>query len=195
MKRLIFLMTLISIVVLTTIFATFTPVQAQNDPSREILVYLVSGVERAPVGKPTRITSAKIQAALARFGISSNDVTPAFPNFNEADTLIITHDGKVISMPNMAKIFKVSVPANVVRDSVINALLKIPEVLFAEPNGTAEKLVIPNDPYFSHQWALQPGGGTGKIQAPEAWDIYTGNVNNIIGIIDSGIDEMTHIPI
>lgn len=167
------------------------PAFAQSDPSREILVYFVSGVQRSPAGEPARITSTTIQTTLARFSIDQTQVASAFPNFNEADTLKLLPDGRLIGQANMAKIFKLKVPSGVVRDSVISALKKLSEVLFAEPNGTAAPQVVPNDQYFSYQWSLQAGGGTGKIQAPEAWDIYTGNSNNIIGIVDGGIDP-TH---
>jgi hypothetical protein len=167
---------------------TVVPALAQSDPSREILVYFVSGVERGPLGQPARVTSSRIQDILGRFTISQNGVASAFPNFNLADTLKQLPDGRVMRHPNMAKIFKLGVPANVARDSVINALARIPEVLFAEPNGTAAPEVVPNDQYFSYQWSLQAGGGTGRIQAPEAWDIYTGSSNSIIGIVDWGVD-------
>ncbi len=52
---------------------------------------------------------------------------------------------------------------------------------------------IPNDPFFELQWALDNTGQTGgtpdaDIDAPEAWDIETGNEDVLIAIIDSGID-------
>lgn len=164
---------------------------AQSDPSREILVYFASGIHRAPAGQAATVRSAAIERLLARFKIDQNQLVSAFPNFNEADTLKQLVDGRRISLPNIARIFKVRVPSNAAREEIIDSLKKLPEVLFAEPNGTTEPHVIPNDQYFSYQWALQGGGGTGKIQAPEAWDITTGNSNNVIGIVDGGIDP-TH---
>jgi subtilisin family serine protease/tetratricopeptide (TPR) repeat protein len=72
----------------------------------------------------------------------------------------------------------------------------MPNVLFAESNGTTKPLVIPNDEHFGRQWNLrntgQYGGTPGAdIKAPEAWDIYTGNSSNIIAVVDGGIDN-TH---
>ncbi len=118
-------------------------------------------------------------------------MTSAFPEFNERDTIKITPDGRVIGMPNMARIFRIRVATPEARKQIIEALKKLPNVLFAEPNGRAEVDVVPNDQYFPYQWSLQPGGGTGKIQAPEAWDIYRGSSNTIIAIIDKGVDS-TH---
>jgi len=62
--------------------------------------------------------------------------------------------------------------------------------------GLLRNVVIPNDPFFSQQWALQNTGQTGgtpdaDIDAPEAWDIDTGSAEVVIAIIDSGID-LTH---
>jgi len=167
------------------------PTFAQNDPSREILVYFTSGAERAPAGQPARITSTVIQSTLARLNIGQDRVSSAFPDFNEADTLRTTADGRVISMPNMARIFTIRVPEGLAREAVINSLKRLPMVLFAEPNGTATPAVQPNDQYFQYQWGLRNGTTGRDIHATEAWDIYTGNPNNIIAIVDWGVDA-TH---
>jgi subtilisin family serine protease len=52
---------------------------------------------------------------------------------------------------------------------------------------------IPNDPRFNDQWGLNNTGQTGgtgdaDIDAPEAWDISTGNPGVIVGVLDSGVD-------
>jgi len=60
--------------------------------------------------------------------------------------------------------------------------------------GTLNKnITIPNDEYFNLQYSLHNTGQTGgipdcDIDAPEAWDIETGNSDVIIAFIDSGID-------
>ncbi len=64
------------------------------------------------------------------------------------------------------------------------------------PTGMLQNAVIPNDQFFSQQWALENTGQTGgtpdsDIDAAEAWDIETGNPDVIIAIVDSGID-LTH---
>ena len=58
---------------------------------------------------------------------------------------------------------------------------------YTEPNYIYHICNIPNDPYFIHQWALNQSNDH-DIDAPEAWDIETGNSNVIIAIIDSGVD-------
>jgi len=71
----------------------------------------------------------------------------------------------------------------------VEALNKLPEVLYAEPNGTVSPLAIPSDTRFDEQWGLRNTTNLGAdIHAEQAWDIFTGNPNNIIAIIDGGID-------
>jgi subtilisin family serine protease len=67
------------------------------------------------------------------------------------------------------------------------------DVEYAEPNYYVYAQVIPNDPSFSQLWGLkntgQGGGYVGAdIKATQAWDLYTGNPNFLIGVIDTGID-------
>lgn len=170
----------------------FIPAKAQDDPTKEILVYFVSGVERDPSTQKTRIMSSDVQNILTRFNIDLNKITSAFPTFNESDTLVTTEDKRVIKGPNMAKIFRIRIPDGTSREQIIDVLSKLPEILFAEPNGTTTPTIDPNDQYFQNQWGLknvQSGiRQQADIKAPEAWDIYKGNSNNIIAIIDGGID-------
>lgn len=67
------------------------------------------------------------------------------------------------------------------------------DVEYAEPNYYLYAQVIPNDPSFSQLWGLrntgQGGGYAGAdISATLAWDIFTGDPNFPIGVIDTGID-------
>jgi len=60
-------------------------------------------------------------------------------------------------------------------------------------NGELSFSTIPNDEHFDEQWALDNTGQTGgtpdcDIDAPEAWEIETGNGDVVVAIIDSGID-------
>ncbi len=64
---------------------------------------------------------------------------------------------------------------------------------YAQPNYQLSVQQIPNDTYFSEQWALHNTGQLGgtpnaDIDAPEAWDIQTGDGSVIIAVIDTGVD-------
>lgn len=73
-------------------------------------------------------------------------------------------------------------------------LSRQPSVVYAEPNYIVHAIeTTPNDPSFDQLWGLHNTGQTGgttdaDIDAPEAWDVQTGNGQVIIGVIDTGID-------
>ncbi|MCG0277646.1 MAG: S8 family peptidase, partial [Thermanaeromonas sp.] len=58
-----------------------------------------------------------------------------------------------------------------------------PHVEFAEPDYVAQAVFVPNDPYFEKQWAMI------RIQAPQAWDLSTGDRRVAVAILDTGIDQ------
>jgi subtilisin family serine protease len=68
-----------------------------------------------------------------------------------------------------------------------------PSVAFAEIDRTVRVEVIPNDPHFSRLWGLYNIGQTGgradaDIDADQAWDLSTGSMRTVVGVIDTGID-------
>ena len=72
----------------------------------------------------------------------------------------------------------------------------LPGVSTAEPDYLVQVNIIPSDPSFSQQWALNNTGqsfGTidADIDAPEAWALHTGSRTVKVGVIDTGID-LTH---
>ena len=78
-------------------------------------------------------------------------------------------------------------------DDVRTRLLKNPNVELVEYNYTLSAHLLPNDPDFTQLWGLhnigQTGGLTGAdIDAPEAWDVTTGNSNVVVAVIDTGVD-------
>jgi thermitase len=64
----------------------------------------------------------------------------------------------------------------------IESLAEHRSVAYVEREGFYELTFIPNDPYYSYQWALP------KVQAPQAWDLTRGSTSVLIAILDSGID-------
>lgn len=68
-----------------------------------------------------------------------------------------------------------------------------PRVQYAQPDYTLQIDNTPNDPSYPQQWALnnvgQSGGATdADINAPEAWDLYTGTKKVIVAVIDTGVN-------
>ena len=63
------------------------------------------------------------------------------------------------------------------------------DVLDVEPNYVVHVDAVPNDPYFSALWGLQNTSVPGAdIHAVRAWDISTGSTNNVVGVVDTGVD-------
>ena len=67
-----------------------------------------------------------------------------------------------------------------------------PSVEYIEPNWEIKLDAIPNDAMFPQLWGMRntgqfPGGTPGAdIHATNAWDVFTGNPNTLIGVIDTG---------
>ncbi|HEY8660612.1 MAG TPA: S8 family serine peptidase, partial [Hanamia sp.] len=125
---------------------------------------------------------------LNNYGLSSDSVRSSFPDFNEADT-VIAEIGEGSRQMDYAKVFAISLPDTSFKSSLINSLLNLSEVLYAESDGNDTTDLIPVDGRFGDQWnlhnAIVPNA---DIHAEAAWDIFTGNPNSIIAIIDAGVD-------
>jgi serine protease len=68
-----------------------------------------------------------------------------------------------------------------------------PALEYAEPNYIQYLDLTPNDSSFDQLWGLHNTGQTGgtagaDISAVAAWDITTGSMDVIVGVIDTGID-------
>ena len=165
---------------------------------REIIVMFKPGVISLPEGSTKTpldsviITAPAVDSVLTHF--NPELILKGFPEHDPVDTIAISPDGQVIKKLDLSLIYKIRLPEGVSRDSLIGILETLPEVIYAEPNGTAEfySPVFPNDQYFGNQWGLYNTGQSGgvyraDINAPEAWEITTGNSAVKIGIIDWGI--------
>lgn len=69
----------------------------------------------------------------------------------------------------------------------INELLARGDVAYATYNYKIYALGDPNDTYYGNQWGLK-NAQDHDIDAPEAWNIYTGGSNITIAVIDTGVD-------
>ncbi|MCP4279778.1 MAG: S8 family serine peptidase, partial [Alteromonas sp.] len=90
------------------------------------------------------------------------------------------------------RIAKLELRGKSVKDA-IEILKKNPAVKIAEPNFLYRKALVPNDPSYGDLWGLNNTGQAGgtadvDIDAPEAWDITTGDSDVVIGVIDTGVD-------
>ena len=178
------------------VLASSISLYAQRNPAKEILVFFKSDVEQVEESingrmiKRTNIRSSRFATDLSQIGISEEILTQAIPSFKEADTLRIMANGKPIRQLNMSKLYRFEVLDGSSMQDVLDKLNQLPEVLYAEPNGTIVPYVEPSDTEYDNQWGLNNLVNPGvDIHAEAAWDIYTGNPNNIIAIIDGGVDK------
>ncbi|MDX9911014.1 MAG: S8 family serine peptidase [Phycisphaerales bacterium] len=80
--------------------------------------------------------------------------------------------------------------------AVKNVVARMADVKFVDPDIVAHTAATPNDPSFgleyyldnTGQFIFQPGVIDADIDAPEAWDITTGNRDVIIAVIDTGVE-------
>jgi len=191
---------LFNVLVLSLFFMLSTSLSIigqERELDSELLVYFLPDSLEMP-GNTTELTdmakliinSKSLSNTMGKIGISK--IKKAFPSFRVVDTIKILQDGTKIKLPNMSRIFKLKLKNKNNIENTIKLLEKEKSVLFAERNGYAMPgSTIPNDTYFNYQWGLKNGTTGRDIHATQAWDIYKGNSNNIIAIIDGGIDK-TH---
>lgn len=89
----------------------------------------------------------------------------------------------------------VKLPQGLSIENAVVQYMSDPNVEYAEPNYLRKiSSVIPNDTYFSNQWALLNKGqyafGTAgaDMMATDAWDLTVGSPNVIVAVIDTGLD-------
>jgi thermitase len=70
------------------------------------------------------------------------------------------------------------------RDALLAELKRDPDVAWAEADGRAFAVAIPNDPAYPSLYGLA------KLQAPAAWDVATG-AGVTVAVVDTGVDA-TH---
>jgi len=87
----------------------------------------------------------------------------------------------------------IKVPEAIGTEQAIYSLNLNPNIEYAEKNLIFHICVDPVDTHFSRLWGLKNTGQTdgtydADIDAPEAWDIFTGSSDIVVAVIDSGID-------
>jgi subtilisin family serine protease len=78
-------------------------------------------------------------------------------------------------------------------DEAVAAYANDPRVEYIVPNYLRSLAQTPDDPSFGQLWGLNNTGQTGgtpdaDIDAPEAWDLNTGESDVVVGVIDTGVD-------
>jgi len=157
---------------------------------------LPSGAEPpVPTGRPVSFAADHIIVKF-KAGTQANEAFLKKYQLSSAHKLI---EGTVFpegQQQGLDRLHIITLPSAANIEAVVNALSHDPNVEYAEPDFDMTLTGMPNDTSFPLQWDFHntgQGGGTpdADIDAPEAWDISTGNRNVIVAVIDTGI-EYTH---
>jgi thermitase len=142
--------------------------------------------------KPAENASNRVLVKF-RSAFSIQDIPPTLQAYGSA---------KVTSIPQLG-IYEVQVPAQAPIKEFLAALMRNPDVQYAEPDYPARIQITPNDEYFWRQYALYnsgtnigiPGSPEAKvradIKATGAWEMTKGETNITIAVLDTGVD-MNH---
>jgi subtilisin family serine protease len=92
-------------------------------------------------------------------------------------------------------VFQVTTQATANPIKLANQLMRMPDVLVAEPNVAIESQVLyrPRDPEYGRQWYLNNTGGVqivpeAHISVEPAWDVTRGVRSVVVAITDDGFD-------
>lgn len=109
---------------------------------------------------------------------NNSTVSPSNSNTTNA---VYSNNGLYTVNDNNNNIFSIKLEGVTVAEA-ISVLSDNSLIRAAEPNYIGEFFDIPNDSYYSAQYALD------KIKASGAWETTTGSSSVVVGIIDTGID-------
>lgn len=126
---------------------------------------------------PNGISESRFIKAMA--AISTSSVSKKFPQSKTPEAKLNRYGKKPL---DMTLIYQLEFSPVVKLDEAINILKSSGVVEYAEPLYIQYMDFTPNDPSINQQYALN------KISAYTAWDVWTGDTNVVIGIVDSGTD-------
>jgi len=187
----------IVIILLTASFISCTAENTIN--SSEIFIDInknrdfVSGEFFVKFTSDTNLDISKSKEGLIKTGISSIDSINEKYHVTSIEKMFKACKENTQENPYIYNIYKFIVPKSSDILSIVNDYSSDLSVIYSEPNYYLQTCVTPNDPLLTMQWYLHNTGQTGgtsdaDIDAPEAWDIETGDEEIIICVHDTGVD-------
>ncbi len=91
----------------------------------------------------------------------------------------------------------VDLPRDLTVAEAVRVYENSPDVAYAEPNFKLQPAAVPDDPSLPNLWGLnnngqsiqgQTGAVDADIDAPETWDVTTGDASTVVAVIDEGVD-------
>lgn len=90
-------------------------------------------------------------------------------------------------LERLSHVYLVELPVGTDPLVAARAYEESPHVAYAEPDYVCPLYEVPNDPSFHQQWGLHQQSDH-DVDAPEAWDLSTGDTTVVLGITDTGVD-------
>ena len=123
------------------------------------------------------IAEKKVTAVLQRY--NQPEVSKKFLHSPATAQRISKRNAKTV---DLGLIYQLNFPVTVKIGKLINELVATGVVEYAEPLYLNYFDYTPNDPQITSQYHLA------KVNAYNGWDIWKGDTNTVIGIVDSGTD-------
>ncbi len=130
---------------------------------------------------PARASGKSVTAAASSPNFSSSMVGVA--DVLNGEALVVRAPGNGVMRAATAAADG-SVPYRAEHD-LCKAILAEGRAESCSPNFVVRALAVPNDPQLSQLWGLSEASG---INAPRAWDLFTGSSSIVVAVIDTGID-------
>jgi subtilisin family serine protease len=123
------------------------------------------------------------EAGIVQIGLKSFDelsIEHEFVDITRWITFVKDHEWQNYDGTHVMNVFRIHLKSNDNMEKALIALLKNPDIIWAEYETYMKLCYIPNDPRFSQQW-YHPA-----INTPQLWEYVRGDETLIIGIVDTG---------
>ena len=127
------------------------------------------------------ISTSHDQAIIPVDKISNGELQNIFRHNAVSTVRRLAHSAAGKLPEPLQNVVVISIPGSRAAE-VREALLRLPEVSYVQPNYRRKIHLTQSDPLSGSQWYLQ------SVQAVQAWSVTTGSPSVIVGVIDTGID-------
>ncbi|MFZ7143705.1 MAG: hypothetical protein ACO1G6_00055, partial [Bacteroidota bacterium] len=149
----------------------------QNDQIQPGIIVIKMKAEYGQQCTPASINEPKVKTVLSGYNIAS--LSKKFPRAVSPLNLKNKHGQDPV---DLSLIYQIKVSADTDLFTLIQQLNATGSVAYAEPLYIQKMDYTPNDPSVGSQYQFT------KINAFLAWDVWRGDTNTVIGIVDSGTD-------
>lgn len=151
--------------------------QISNDKIQPGVVVLKMKPEFRSMCSSNSINEPKVKSIIQQYSAAS--VEKKFPRSVAPANLKNKHGENTV---DLSLIYQIKLTAATDLQKLIQKLISTGSVAYAEPLYIQKMDFTPNDPDVGLQYQFA------KISAYTAWDVWKGDTNTVIGIVDSGTD-------